>query len=402
MGFWGSGIELQKKLTENPFVVMEKEEMKRTVNSLYAVPKDTTVHFMTTSRPNIVFIILESWSAQMIKAFGGDNFAPFTDSLCRSGIYFSQFYANSNVSDQGIPAVLSGYPSCTENQIVNIIFKTHKMPAINQELEKIGYETAFYYGSNLSYGNIRLYVEDKKFQKIVDENELGNSGKLTSLGIHDKDMAKIFLGELNHAKHPFFYAWFTVSSHSPYRIPEPYRKRTESSQNPYINTIIYADEALKLFFQEARKQPWYNNTLFVLVSDHSHATHKPYWPHQKEFHQIPLVFFGNVIKEEFRGKNIDKVFSQTDIVPTLLRQMDLPSHRYIFGKNMMNPYTKPFAFYPFSRGCGYITSEGTVATAEWMKDTIEVQENKGKLKVAQVKQEMYALRQWLYDDFISR
>lgn len=156
------------------------------------------------------------------------------------------------------------------------------------------------------------------------------------------------------------------------------------------------------FFQESRKQPWYDSTLFVLVSDHSHATHKPYWPHQKEFHQIPLIFYGEVLKEEFRGKEISKVFSQTDIVPTLLQQMDLSSEKYIFGKNMMNPYTKPFAFYPFSRGCGYVTAQGTIATAEWMKDTIQIQENNGNLNLKQARLEMYALRQWLYDDFISR
>ncbi len=195
-----------------------------------------------------VFIILESWSAQMIQAIGGDNVAPFADSLCRNGLFFSQFYANSNVSDQGIPAILSGYPSCTENQIVNIIFKTLKMPSINQDLEKEGYETAFYYGSDLNYGNIRIYVEDKKFQKIIDENQLGASDKLTSLGIHDKDMAKIVVNAINHTNPPFFYTWFTVSSHSPYKIPEPYQKQFAHPQIPYLNTIVYADEALRIFF----------------------------------------------------------------------------------------------------------------------------------------------------------
>jgi len=120
--------------------------------------------------------------------------------------------------------------------------------------------------------------------------------------------------------------------------------------------------------------------LFVLVADHSHASHKNYSVFDAEYHRIPLVFFGDVIKPEFRGKNIEHVYSQLDITYSLLKQMNLQeeSRQYVWSKDMFNPYTKPFAFYCSFSGSGFITDKGFVGYQHGVKDLIfnTVQANK--------------------------
>jgi phosphoglycerol transferase MdoB-like AlkP superfamily enzyme len=325
------------------------------------VKKDTTEQFLKISKPNIVFILLESWSAYCIKSFGGDDYAPFMDSLSREGIRFTKMYPAGYVSDQGIPAVLSGYPGLSRIAVINESSKSVPLPCISQDLKKYGYQSGFVFGGDLNYGNIRSYVFNKKFDVIKEERDFDSDLPRGKLGIQDGDMADEYLRSLNEAKSPFVYSWFTLSSHMPYDHPGE-KKQLVKSENDYVNSVIYSDEALRKFFNGAKKQDWYKNTLFVLVADHSHATHKEFNVYDPEYHRIPLVFFGDVIIDSLRGKNIDKVYSQLDITYSLLKQMKMSeeSNQYIWSKDMFNPYSRPFAFYCCYSGSGFITNEGFV------------------------------------------
>ena len=122
------------------------------------------------------------------------------------------------------------------------------------------------------------------------------------------------------------------------------KKRLVKTENDYINSITYADGALADFFKEAKKQSWYKNTLFVIVADHSHASHKEFSVYDAEYHRIPLVLFGDVIDSSYRGKVIDHVYSQLDITYSLLKQMKLneESKQYVWSKNMFNLVFKTF------------------------------------------------------------
>jgi phosphoglycerol transferase MdoB-like AlkP superfamily enzyme len=178
-------------------------------------------------------------------------------------------------------------------------------------------------------------------------------------------------------------------------------KQLVKTENEYINSIIYSDEALKQFFEGAKKQSWYKNTLFVLVADHSHASHKELNVYDAEYHRIPLILFGEVIKPECRGTNADHVFSHTDITHTLLKQMDLTeeSKQYVWGKNMFNPYVKPFAFYCCYSGSGFIDDRGFVGYQHELKELIfnSFQDNKSLSDTMT----MYgkAFQQAVYEDY---
>ncbi|MBL7883825.1 MAG: sulfatase-like hydrolase/transferase [Bacteroidia bacterium] len=386
---------------ENPFKDFEQTQADRMVRDLYSVEKDSTEVFLTTNRPNIVFIIMESWSAYVIKSFGGDNFAPFIDSLSNEGVLFSKLYPPAYVSDQGIPSILSGYPSVSRISIVNQISKSTKIPCINQDLKKYGYQSAFVFGGDLNYGNIKSYIFNKEFDIVKEEKDFDGSIERGKLGIQDEYMAKEYLSFLNKAQQPFLYAWFTLSSHMPYDYVGEKSKLVNHKENDYINSISYCDAVFKNVMNAAKKEQWYKNTLFVIVADHSHATHKDFSVYDSEYHRIPLLFFGDVIKPEYKGKKIDKVLSQMDIPATLLNQLGLSNEakQYVWSKNMFNPYTKSFAYYCSFAGGGMVTTDGSVGYQHGLDGLVIDSTNENKKLSDSLWRLGKAFQQSVYEDY---
>lgn len=393
-------LEFVYHLQDNPFKVMDDTAADQIVRDMYQVAKDSTVSILTEKRPNVVFILLESWSAWCVESFGGDRFAPFVDSLAKDGVAFTQFYPAGYVSDQGIPAILSSYPSTARISIINDPHKSLHIPCINEELEKAGYQSGFFFGGELNYGNIKGYLYNKKFNVIREEKDFPSELPRAKLGVHDGYMAHEFLKGLNAAQKPFFYCWFTLSSHIPYDIPEPLEPMT-AYENGYVNSVRYADKALRSFFSEASREPWFENTLFVIVADHSHDCHRAFPAFTKDYHRIPLLLYGKVLKPEWRGKKVDEVFSQLDITPSILKQLGLDNSRYTWGKDMFNPYSPNFAFYSYYSGGGLVAKEGYVAFQKGMKELV-TSEGKDSLLLRDLERKGKAYQQAVYSDYMKK
>lgn len=405
--FWNLAynlIDYENRFKTNPFNDFSNKEAKERVAALYQVEKDSTEIFLNNPKPNIVFIILESWTAHEIKSFGGDDFAPFMDSLSKEGIRFSQFYPAGYVSDQGIPAVLSSYPTVSRISVINQSSKSATLPCINQDLKPLGYQSGFLFGGDLNYGNIKSYVFNKKFDIIREEKDFPSKYRRGKLGIQDGDMQEEYLQYLNQAKQPFVYAWFTLSSHMPYDFPGEKKPLVNHKENDYVNSIAYADNALRQFFNAAKKQDWYKNTLFVLVADHSHGDQKDYSVYDSEFHRIPMVFFGDVIKESYRGKNVSKVFSQLDIVKTLLNQMNEKhaAKQYVWGKDMFNPYSRQVAYYCSFAGGGVVTDKGKLGFQHGLKTPVINSFDKDAIMTDSLMKIGKAFQQEVFEDYRLR
>lgn len=394
-------VDYENHFKENPFKDFAQADADKLVSDLYKVEKDTTIQFLSNARPNIVFIIMESWSASVIKSFGGDDFAPFVDSLSRQGIRFSKLYPAGYVSDQGIPAVLSGYPSVSRISVINQSSKSAKLPCINQDLKAYGYQSGFVFGGDLNYGNIKSYVFNKEFGVVKEEKDFDSNLDRGKLGIQDGDMQKEYLRYLNEAKQPFVYSWFTLSSHMPYDYPGDKKQLVNHKENDYINSIGYADNSFRQFFEQAKKQPWYSNTLFVIVADHSHADHHDYSVYDAEYHRIPLLFFGDVIKSEFRGKNIETVFSQLDIPVTILKQMGLNKEatQYTWSKNMFNPTVNHFAYYCSFAGGGVVSDSGSIGYQHGLAEPVINHLPKNKILVDSLTKITKAFQQSVFEDY---
>lgn len=356
-----SYIETIKVLEGNTYNTMPDEEAEKIVRQLFHFEKDTTVSLFKINRPNICFIILESWSADVSEALGGyKGLTPNFDNLAKEGYLFADVKPTGHLSDQGIPGILSGYPALPIGSAINQPGKYPKLPCINNELQKAGYKSSFFFGGQLIYGNIKSYIYYNKFDKVMEQADFPASIPAGRLGIHDSIMLSIWKDSLAHMQTPFFSCLFTLSSHSPFDAPGKPVINWGTMEDPYLNSIVYSDRQLGNFFQVAKQESWYNNTIFVLVADHSHNVPKNYPISSAEYYHIPLLICGGALKDEFRGIRDEQKASQLDIAATLLKQLNISASRYRWSKNLMNPYCKRFAFYTFNEGFGYCTHDGSI------------------------------------------
>ncbi len=356
---WNLGqsvFENKKVMGENPFNYYPMEEAKRTVAEIYRTEKDTTVSILRASRPNIVLCILEGWSGDCFKEMGGyDSITPGMQKLIRDGVFFENIYASGDLSDQGMSCIFSGFPA--QPMSLSITTQPNKyvhLPCINTELKQAGYHTSYLFGGQLSYGNIKAYMYYNNFDRILEGKDFEASVPQGKLGVHDEYMLARELKELRTEKEPFFSACFTLSSHSPF--DEPYKEKLHwgGDERRYINSVSYADSAIYDFVQKAKKEKWYDNTLFVFVSDHSHRSPKQWDNHRPEYRRIPMLFYGNVIKDEYKGHRVKKLASQIDLAATLLSQLNISPKRFKWSKNIFNPYSPGFAYYEAYDGLGWV------------------------------------------------
>lgn len=342
-----------KYKNKNPFIYYSFDEAEAVVSEMYSVEKDTTVKILNRKKPNIILIMLESWSADMVETLGGyEGVTPNFNKMSDEGLFFVNNYSNCSLSHQSMVAIYSSFPVMPE---VDIIKHPDKYENLNCFPKKINdYYTAFYYGGNLHHGNIKSYLYFNEFDKIFELSDFPSDAKRGNLGVHDEVLFEKLLTDIDNFKEPFFCGTFTLSSHSPYDFPMKKHFDWGGNYNSYINSLYYSDKCLGQFFEEAKKRKWYENTLFVLVADHSRST-----PQHSNFYETgkrrsPMLFYGNVLKKEFVGKKYDKFSTQMDIAPTILAQLNIGFQEFKWGKNLFNPYNKNFICYGFDFGFGLV------------------------------------------------
>jgi len=347
---------------KNIFEAYPVEEAEGIVKELHYVEKDTTISILNNQKPNVLFIILESWSGDLVNALGGKpGLTPRFDSLINDGLFFTHLYSSGNRSQQGLASILGGFPALPITTLTTTPEKMRQTPTVTRLYNDAGYHTAFYYGGQLRYGNIKAYLLHNQFQTIVEVGNLDLKAKRGKLGYHDGVMFPYVLDRLNEIQKPFFVNFFTLSSHSPYDQPMKKVIDWDDSEDAFHNSAYYSDSCLGDFMANAKKQSWYKNTLIVIVADHSHQTYTHRAIHTADYRKIPMLITGGALKKEYKGKKYDKICSQTDISTTVLKQLKMDASPFPWSKNLLNPYTKEFAYFELIQGYGYIQPEGFIS-----------------------------------------
>jgi phosphoglycerol transferase MdoB-like AlkP superfamily enzyme len=351
----------QKK---NQFVYMSETEMRERVAKLTTsrLPDDTE-QILNVTRPNIVVIILESWTADVIGALGAEKgIAPYFDELAQKGILFTDFYANGWRTSYGVPAVLSGFPSTPEGSMLNRPNKMEQLPTLAGTLKENGYATSFYYGGDAHFDDMIAFFCHSKFDAVYDKSTFQTKDMNSKWGVHDHVLFERVLADLSRQPEPFFSAMLTISSHEPFEVPMKTVFAGNDNASKFKNAIHYTDKSLNAFFENAKKQPWFKNTLFVLVADHGNTL--PLYrlnAYAPERSRIPLLLCGEAIKTEYRGTRRQTTGSQSDIAATILAQLQMKDNDFHWSNNLFNVNRANFAFYNFSGGFALRTSGHTVA-----------------------------------------
>ena len=345
----------------NPYMFFDMEQARRIKEEEYSVVKDSTINVLTKVKPNIIFVFLESWTADVAKSFGGfDSLTPHINRISNNGIVFNNTYACAELSDQGIAAVLSGFPSVTTTAAIRQPEKMRKLDCLVSSLQDSGYATLFVYGGQLTYGNIKGYLMQNKFDNIIEEKNFPRAIPRGRLNISDQYVFDRFLKEINKQQEPFLSMVFTASTHPPFDYGVPQKFFWGDRQQGFINAVHYSDSCIGDFMQKAAKEKWYDNTLFIFIADHSHDSPRSYKYRVPARKKIVHLWYGNVIKPEWRGKIYDKYTAQEDIPATLYGQLNINYSRFTWSRNMFNPYGKNFVFYTYDDGCGLVNPDGYI------------------------------------------
>lgn len=357
-----SSILASKMTKKNPYVYLDNQQAIQDTKALYATVKDTTINILNTKRPNVVLVILESFTADLTKTLGDeDGITPHFDSLMHNGVLFSQIYSPGSRTDKGLVAALAGFPTLAAGSIVKWPEKMQKIPAISQVLFKNGYQTSFFYGGESEFDNYKAFILSHNYQKLVDKNSFKGDEMKSRWGKYDELVFARQISDLNKEQQPFFSTLLTLTNHEPYDVPGKPKFGNADNVAKFKSTAYYTDSCINAYLTNARKQSWYKNTLFIFVADHGHVLPKNRQDISvPQRYHIPLLFYGAVVKDEFKGKKFDRIGSQTDIAATLLAQLRLPAHEFTWSKNLLNPYTKPFAFFSWDNGMGFIDHQQCV------------------------------------------
>jgi phosphoglycerol transferase MdoB-like AlkP superfamily enzyme len=354
-------METSRYKKSNAYHFYDIDEARKTAEGILHSDKDTTISILKVKRPNIVVLLMESWTADIIESLGArPGITPEFAKLEKEGLLFTRFYSTGNRSHEAAASIFGGHPALPYTTFTANPEKFKKMPSMVRDLNASGYHTSFYFGGQLDYGNMRAYLLFNQFDKMMEERDIDGSIPRGRLGVHDEYLYKIHIDELKNETTPFFSVIFTLSSHSPYDFPMAPVIDWAGPENPYINSAFYADRCLGEYFDMARKQPWYDSTLFIIVADHGHNSYMNWRYESYEFHHIPLLFYGNALKDEFRGKQSARISDNSSLTKTILRQLNLPADEFKWGSDLFNPYSPEFAYIVLNDGYTWKAPEGEI------------------------------------------
>ena len=356
-------------------------------NAVTPVPKA-----LFTNRPNVLFIVMESFSAKLMTELGGEpNIAINLDSIARQGILFTRFYANSFRTDRGLLSILSGYPAQPTMSLMKFPQKTANLPSLCHTLRSHGYVTKYYYGGDADFTNMRSYLVSQGFTDIVSDVDFPFSQRLSKWGVHDAYVFQRALLDIScrPSIKPFFYVIQTSSSHEPFEVP--YHRLN----NERLNAFAYADSCIGAFLRQFATLTQWENTLVVLVADHLGCYPEDIDNRSPERYHIPLIMTGGVINTPQR---IDVIGSQQDIAATVLSMLGLPHNDLRFSVDMRNSAAPHFAFFTFPDLFGFITSDTEVVHDNLAKKVVYRRGShpERNLRLGQ------AYLQKLYDDIADR
>ncbi|KIX22628.1 sulfatase [Flavobacterium sp. 316] len=293
------------------------------------------------SKPNIVLIITESLGREYCGAFNKHlnikdyvSYTPFLDSLANHSMIYTNAYANGYKSIHGMSSVLSGIPSF-KDAFTSSPYAKQKIESMVSCLKEKGYDTSFFHGAPngsmgfLGYGNIL------GFDHYYGMTEYGNDTDFDgSWGIWDEPFMQFMNTTISKKKQPFFSTIFTVSSHEPYVVPEKYKDKFPKGNIPMHQCVGYTDFAFKQFFNAAKKEPWFNNTIFVITADHCNQVNyfEDYYHNIMNRLAVPILIYKP--NSDLVG-NSDEIAQHIDIYPTVMDMIGYDKPFRSWGRSLL-------------------------------------------------------------------
>lgn len=317
---------------------------------------------------NVVLISVESLSAEFMAAYGNtEDITPFLDSLAQKSIFLTNLYATGNRTVRGLEALTLCVPPTPGESIVKRKDNKDKFTT-GSVFKSKGYSVKYLYGGYSYFDNMKDFFGGNGYDIIDRDNFTPEEITFANIwGVSDEDMARKAIKEMNaQAKtgKPFFNHWMTVSNHRPFTYPEG-RIDIPGTAKSRQGGVKYTDYALKLFFELAKKESWFKDTVFVIVADHcASSAGRTELPLDR--YRIPCLIYA----ESLEAKRVDTLVSQIDVMPTVMGLLNFSYESKFLGQDIFSRFYKPRAYIATYRELGYLTPE-TLSIIKPLREQIQ-------------------------------
>ncbi len=283
------------------------------------------------THPNVVMILMESMSADFLQSLGArESLTPTLDSLYQHSLAFTRFYSAGIHTNHGITATLYSYPALMFRNLMKGTVTPHRsgLPTI---LKDEGYHNLFFMTHEAQYDNMNAFLRTNGYDEVFAQENYPKEERVNAFGVPDHYLFTYALPVINERAldgQPFFATLLTISNHPPYIIPDWFHPRTT---DPETQIVEYADRCIGDFLAGARKQSWYDNTIFVILADHGKLVGKTEAELPQSYNHIPLVIFGPGVENRI----YDGLGTQVDVTPTLLGLMGVSYDFDGFGLDLL-------------------------------------------------------------------
>lgn len=327
---------------------------------------------------NLVLIILEGIGQEMMGFYNPKyehSLTPFLDSLSKESLTFDGM-SNGRRSIESLPSILSGLPSLMATDYPSSRYSVNRLDGFGTTLKEKGYKTMFFHGGN--NGTMSFYSTSKSsgFDDYYGRNEFNNDNEYDGTwGIFDMPFLQYTAEKINEYESPFAAVIYTLSSHMPYALPKNYILPDSTIKSSFEKTVRYTDDALALFFKKISHYEWFDNTVFVITSDHGNPLH--YYDEYKNSvssYKIPVIFYA---PEIFENKRVDEIVQQVDLGASILCALDINESLFTFGRNVFDSIQTPYhisflnSIYQYYDGRYVMQSDGekTIAVYDFKNDS---------------------------------
>lgn len=340
---------IYRTIGKDVFTIPQYFDSEEEMAAVYSPEHQTTKPPNHQTTKNVVVLIVESFGREYIGALNKDlengnykGYTPCVDSIIGLSTSFQWSYCNGRKSIDGMPSILSAIPMFVEPFFLTPA-SMNEVSGIAALLAKQGYETAFFHGAQRGSMGFQAFARKTGFQQYYgredfeDDPRFGGHDDFDGLwAIWDEPFLQYYCAKMSEMQQPFMTAVFTASSHHPYKIPEKYADRFPEEGIEIHKCIRYTDMAIGRFFQEAARQPWFENTIFVLTSDHTNQSDHAYYQTDLGGFCSPIIIYEPADTTRTKGEIQPKIAQQTDILPTVMGLTGCHEPYVAFGIDLLN------------------------------------------------------------------
>lgn len=297
-------------------------------------------------RPNIVIFIVESLGREYMGEFNKtmnineyQSYTPFLDSLSREGLIFPNSFANGRQSIHGMSSILAGIPAL-QDAFTSSPYANQKIQSIVSICNELGYNTSFYHGAPNGSMGFQGFANILGFHHYFGKNEYNNDADWDGIwSIWDEPFLQYFANNIGKQQ-PFMATVFTASSHHPYNIPKKYKGKFLKGNVEMHEPIQYTDYALKKYFETAKQQDWFKNTIFVFTGDHTNQSFYKEYQNSVNIFAVPIIFYSPNPQYQLKGIS-NEIAQQMDIYPTLVNLIGYQKPIRSWGRSLVTPEKYP-------------------------------------------------------------